>query len=168
MDTKKGVPLYSNLVNLKSNTMKNTLQRYDFCLTFASVFLHLYFFFFTFLIYINRYNSSYYRLLCIFCHYESLLFHSVHHHAKRMFKANMSYVGCFFHGRHLVENFLVKESHAFVFVYCEISHSEAGEVLEEVCALARIHAVVLERNLYDYLCSADMWPFYGHAEPRIA
>ena len=25
--TKKGVPLYSNLVNLKSNTMKNTLQR---------------------------------------------------------------------------------------------------------------------------------------------
>ena len=28
IDTKKGVPLYSNLVNLKSNTMKNTLQRY--------------------------------------------------------------------------------------------------------------------------------------------
>ena len=29
---KKGVPLYSNRVNLKSNTMKNTLQRYDtFC-----------------------------------------------------------------------------------------------------------------------------------------
>ena len=24
---KKGVPLYSNLVNLKSNTMKNTVQR---------------------------------------------------------------------------------------------------------------------------------------------
>ena len=27
--TKKGVPLYSNLVNLKSNTMKNTVQSYD-------------------------------------------------------------------------------------------------------------------------------------------
>ena len=27
--TKKGVPLYSNLVNLKSNTMKNTVQRYS-------------------------------------------------------------------------------------------------------------------------------------------
>ena len=27
--TKKGVPLYSNLVNLKSNTMKNTLQSYE-------------------------------------------------------------------------------------------------------------------------------------------
>ncbi|MBE6263362.1 MAG: hypothetical protein E7104_05285 [Prevotella sp.] len=26
--TKKGVPLYSNLINLKSNTMKNTLQIY--------------------------------------------------------------------------------------------------------------------------------------------
>ncbi len=25
--TKKGIPLYPNLVNLKSNTMKNTLQR---------------------------------------------------------------------------------------------------------------------------------------------
>ena len=25
---KKGVPLYSNLVNLKSNTMKNTMQSY--------------------------------------------------------------------------------------------------------------------------------------------
>ena len=27
---KKGVPLYSNLVSLKSNTMKNTMQRYGF------------------------------------------------------------------------------------------------------------------------------------------
>ena len=27
---KKGVPLYSNLVNLKSNAMKNTMQRYGF------------------------------------------------------------------------------------------------------------------------------------------
>ena len=27
---KKGVPLYSNLFNLKSNTMKNTMQRYGF------------------------------------------------------------------------------------------------------------------------------------------
>ena len=27
---KKGVPLYSNLVNLESNTMKNTMQRYGF------------------------------------------------------------------------------------------------------------------------------------------
>ena len=26
---KNGVPPYTNLVNLKSNTMKNTLQRYD-------------------------------------------------------------------------------------------------------------------------------------------
>jgi len=34
MGIKKGVPLYSNLVNLKSNTMKNTMQRYGF---FASV-----------------------------------------------------------------------------------------------------------------------------------
>ena len=30
MGKKKGVPLYSNLVNLKSNTMKNTMQRYGF------------------------------------------------------------------------------------------------------------------------------------------
>ena len=28
MGIKKGVPLYSNLVNLKSNTMKNIVQRY--------------------------------------------------------------------------------------------------------------------------------------------
>lgn len=27
---KKGVPLYSDLVNLKSNTTKNTMQRYGF------------------------------------------------------------------------------------------------------------------------------------------
>ncbi len=26
-DIKKGIPLYPNLVNLKSNTMKNTMQR---------------------------------------------------------------------------------------------------------------------------------------------
>ena len=31
MGIKKGIPLYPNLfVNLKSNTMKNTLQRYGF------------------------------------------------------------------------------------------------------------------------------------------
>ena len=30
--TKKGIPLYPNLVNLKSNTMKNTMQRYGFVL----------------------------------------------------------------------------------------------------------------------------------------
>ena len=27
---KKGIPLYPNLVNLKSNTMKNTMQKYGF------------------------------------------------------------------------------------------------------------------------------------------
>lgn len=32
---KKGVPLYSNLVNLKSNTMKNTLQSYKCFLKFV-------------------------------------------------------------------------------------------------------------------------------------
>ena len=30
MDIKKGIPLYPNLVNLKSNTMKNTMQKYCF------------------------------------------------------------------------------------------------------------------------------------------
>gem|GEM_PF-1386546 len=53
MDTKKGVPLYSNLVNLKSNTMKNTLQRYDFCHTFASVFIQFFSFSLLFLILIK-------------------------------------------------------------------------------------------------------------------
>ena len=33
---KNGIPLYPNLVNLKSNTMKNTLQRYDGCFLYAS------------------------------------------------------------------------------------------------------------------------------------
>ena len=39
MGIKKGVPLYSNLVNLKSNTMKNTLQRYDYITKSASVYM---------------------------------------------------------------------------------------------------------------------------------
>ena len=33
---KNGIPLYPNLVNLKSNTMKKTLQRYDGCFLYAS------------------------------------------------------------------------------------------------------------------------------------
>ena len=33
---KKGVPLYSNLVNLKSNTMKNTVQKYYVLIYFAT------------------------------------------------------------------------------------------------------------------------------------
>ncbi len=35
MGIKKGVPLYSNLVNLKSNTMKNTMQSYKCFLKFV-------------------------------------------------------------------------------------------------------------------------------------
>ncbi|CCY83173.1 unknown [Prevotella sp. CAG:1185] len=46
-DTKKGVPLYSNLVNLKSNTMKNTVQRYGFITTspnlYAKIIIILYY-----------------------------------------------------------------------------------------------------------------------------
>ena len=42
IDTKKGVPLYSNLVNLKSNTMKNTMQRYGYCCNLASVFHNIF------------------------------------------------------------------------------------------------------------------------------
>ena len=42
IDTKKGVPLYSNLVNLKSNTMKNTMQRYDYRHNLASVFHNIF------------------------------------------------------------------------------------------------------------------------------
>ena len=33
---KKGIPLYPNLVNLKSNTMKNTMQRYKLWIQNAS------------------------------------------------------------------------------------------------------------------------------------
>ena len=33
---KKGIPLYPNLVNLKSNTMKNTMQRYKVWIQNAS------------------------------------------------------------------------------------------------------------------------------------
>ena len=36
LSKKNGIPLYPNLVNLKSNTMKNTLQRYDGCFLHAS------------------------------------------------------------------------------------------------------------------------------------
>ena len=35
MGIKIGVPLYSNLVNLKSNTMKNTMQSYECFLNFV-------------------------------------------------------------------------------------------------------------------------------------
>ena len=34
---KKGIPLYPNLVNLKTNTMKNTMQRYGFAYYVPSV-----------------------------------------------------------------------------------------------------------------------------------
>ena len=38
MGIKKGVPLYSNLVNLKSNTMKNTIwHSYSFAVYFLNL-----------------------------------------------------------------------------------------------------------------------------------
>ena len=34
---KKGLPLYPNLVNLKSNTMKNTMQKYGFSVVYQGL-----------------------------------------------------------------------------------------------------------------------------------
>ncbi len=37
-----------------------------------------------------------------------------------------------------------------------------------MCALRRIYAVILQTQFYDCSCLADMRPFYGNTEPRIA
>ena len=76
--------------------------------------------------------------------------------------------GCFLHGGHKVKNVLPEDAVVVVGVDGEVADTERSEVLEEVCALAWVNAIVLQSCLYDETCAADVWPLYGYAEPVVA
>ena len=59
MDIKKGAPLRPNLINLKSNTMKNTIQIYGFSQYHASVLIKN-----ICLSYVSWFKSRVSRLIC--------------------------------------------------------------------------------------------------------
>ena len=74
---------------------------------------------------------------------HSFSLHSIHQYAQRLFKAHVPNVLCLFNGRHSIENILAEEAIGDVRVYRKVANTKAGEVLKEVCSLARVYAVVV-------------------------
>ena len=67
-----------------------------------------------------------------------------------------------------IQILLVEKPVVAVGVDSEIAYSEGCQVLEEVGALAWVHAIVLQAAFHDDAGLADVGPFHGNAEPGIA
>ena len=100
-------------------------------------------------------------------HY-TLLFLAIHEYFKRFVKSHVPYKLSLFDCGHRVEHLLAVDAVVGIGVDSEVAHAKAGEVLEEVGALAGVHAVVLEFDLDDDLSGADVRPLDRHAQPRVA
>ena len=74
---------------------------------------------------------------------------------------------CFLNGGQLVENFLPIDAVASEGVDGEVADAERGEVLEEVCALARIDLEAVQSCLDNDLGCADLRPLDRDAKPRV-
>ena len=73
----------------------------------------------------------------------SFLLLSIHQYSHRMRKAHMAHILRLFYCRHRIQYLLVHETAFFgVGIYREVTHTERGEVLEEMGALARVDVVV--------------------------
>ena len=67
-----------------------------------------------------------------------------------------------------IEEVLVVDAVVHVGVDGEVAHAERCQVLEEVGALAGIHAVVGQAGFHDNPGRADVGPLHGDAQPRVA
>ena len=85
-----------------------------------------------------------------------------------MREADVSHEFCLFHGRHLVEDILSEDAVVVVSVDGEIANTEGGEILEEVCSLAWINAIVFQSRLHDKTCATNVRPLHWYAEPIVA
>ena len=67
-----------------------------------------------------------------------------------------------------IEKLLIIDSVADIIVDSEVANAEAGQVLEEVCTLARVYTVICQPSLNDDLGGRNMRPLDWHAQPRVA
>lgn len=91
-------------------------------------------------------------------HHHSLLLPAVHFDGHGMFEADVAQVFRLVQGGLGVEVVLVVEAVVHVGVDGEVAHAERCQVLEEVGALAGVHAVVGQAGFHDD-AAALMW---GH------
>ena len=80
----------------------------------------------------------------------------------------MADVLCLLDGGELVEDFLTVDAVATEGVDGEVADAKRREVLEEVGALAGVNLEAVQTGLHDDLRRADVRPFDGDAEPRVA
>ena len=83
-------------------------------------------------------------------------------------QADVAHVLRLLDGGQPVENVLTVDAVAPEGVDGEIADAQRREVLEEVRALAGINLETVKSCLHDDLSCADMRPFDGDAEPRVA
>ena len=93
-------------------------------------------------------------------HHHSLLFLSVHENFEWLAEAHMAHEAGFLYGRHGVEQVFAE---GVVDADVEIAHTKGCEVLEEVCALRGVYAIVLQCNLGNDSGCRNVGPLHGNA-----
>ena len=76
-----------------------------------------------------------------------MLLLAVHHDFQGAIEADVAHKLGFLNGRHAVEDGLLQHTIASIGVDGEVTHTEGGEVLEEVGALRGIDMIVLQTGL---------------------
>ena len=114
-------------------------------------------------------------LLNIFClirffrlHYYPDILSSVHFYGYRFLETHMTDVLRLVKGFAVVKKLCIVTSVAPERVYGEISHAQRSEILEKMCALARVDTVLLQSGFHNNACHTYLRPFYRYAEPMIA
>ena len=81
-------------------------------------------------------------LLLFLFHHNTFLLHAIDFDNERLVEMNVTDMGGFTGGWHLIENVLPIDAIAHEVVDGEVTYAEGSEVLEEVGALTWIHTVV--------------------------
>ena len=80
---------------------------------------------------------------------DALLFHAINLDDNRLFETDMTHMLRLLNGRKSIENGLVVDAIAHKVVDGEVTHTHAGEVLEEMRALTGVNAEVAKTGLHN-------------------
>ena len=80
----------------------------------------------------------------------------------------MSNVFCLLYGRQFVEFFLPIDAITSEGIDSQVAYAKRGKVLEEVRTLAWVNLEAVQTCLHNDLSGADMTPFHGNSQPRVA
>ena len=80
----------------------------------------------------------------------------------------MPQVAGFFHRRLYIQKLLIVDAIIHKSVNGKIAYPEGSQVLEEVCSLAGVDAIVRQSRLYNDFRARYVRPFHRNPQPRIA